>query len=159
MSKDSFKDIIDELKPEIKHLMGHTIVPAKAFSYKRDSKTNKIIENIPPKTHEFENYLREDLKKALKGVSLFPTKKEVFVVITYGINSEKEYSKHDLDNRAKTILDALEGAVYLNDSQVKVLWTYKKFLKKAQTSYCLISVKILTKNKAQKLVRITSQMQ
>lgn len=153
------ESIINELKPEIVHLMGHTIVPSKALSYKKNDRTGKIIEKISPKTHKFEESLRRDLKKELLGISLFPTKKEVFVAISYGINSKKEYNTYDLDNKAKTILDAFKKVVYLDDSQVKILWTHKEFLKNTQESYCLISVKILNKNKAKRLISATAQLQ
>jgi len=145
------RSTISKIKPEIVYLSGNVLVPSKALSYKLDSITKKPIEKIKPRTHKFENELKEDLKIELKGIKIFPTKNEVFVSILHGINSEKQYAKCDLDNRAKTILDALKNVVYFDDSQVKILWTEKEFLKNAQESFYRISVKILDKNIIKKI--------
>jgi len=145
------RDTINKIKPEIIYLSGNALIPPKAFSYKLDSATKKPIEKIKPRTHKFENELNKDLKKELTGIKIFPTKNEVFVSILHGINSEKQYLKCDLDNRAKTILDALKKVVYLDDSQVKILWTEKEFLKNAQENFYRISVKILDENIIRKI--------
>src|SRR3989338_5988397 len=133
---------IKALEPEIVHMAGNTLVPAKAVTYKK-AEDGKVTETIKPKTHEFENGLKEKMKHALKGVSLFPTKEHVFVSITHGLHSSNEYKNLDLDNRAKTILDALKGVVYDDDKQVRVLLTDKIFLENTPESYCRFSVKIL----------------
>lgn len=135
--------VLLRINPEINYLVGNIIVPAKALTYKIDEQTHEILETIKPRTHEFENRLKSDLQKELDGVKQFPTKKEVFVSIIHGMHAEKEYKTCDLDNRAKTILDAMKGPVYIDDSQVKLLWTEKKFLKGEEQSYYRISVKIL----------------
>jgi Holliday junction resolvase RusA-like endonuclease len=137
------RSVLLKINPEINYLVGNIIVPAKALTYKIDEKTHEILETIKPRTHEFENKLKIDLQKELSGVEQFPTKKEVLVSITHGMHAEKEYKSCDLDNRAKTILDAMKGPVYDDDSQVKLLWTEKKFLKGEEQSYYRISVKIL----------------
>ena len=140
-----------KIKPEIDYLVGDALVPAKALSYKIDKKTKKVREIVKARTHEFENKLKADLKKELSGVKHFPAKKEVFVSITHGIHAEKEYSSCDLDNRAKAILDAMKGPVYKDDSQVKLLWTEKKFLEHEEQSYYRISVKILDNSLCKKI--------
>lgn len=141
-----FNNFLKKLKPEIVYLKGDAIVPAKDLSWKVDPANNKIVEKVRPKTHEFENSLKEDIKNELKGVSKFPTKKEVIIVLSHGFHSQKEYQNCDLDNRAKTVLDALKGPVYIDDSQVSILITYKDFLKNSQESYYRFSVKILIGN-------------
>ena len=123
---------------------GNALVPAKALCYKKNEETGEIIERIKPRTHKFENGLKDDLKKELDGVGIFPTKKEVLVSIIHGVHNKKAYSEIDLDNRAKSVLDALKGVVYFDDSQVKILWTDKRFLQKEQESYFQIAIKILS---------------
>lgn len=141
--------LIKALEPEIVHMEGNALVPAKAVRYKEEY--DSVVERIKPRTHAFENDLKEKMREELKGVSLFPTKKYVFVSIIYGLNSSNEYKKLDLDNRAKTILDALKGVVYLDDAQVKVLLTDKIFLENKPESYYQFSIKILDK-KTEKLL-------
>tara|TARA_Y100000310_G_C20599158_1_gene772082 strand:- start:714 stop:1169 length:456 start_codon:yes stop_codon:yes gene_type:complete len=131
-----------KVKPEIIYLHGDALVPAKSLSYKKDPKTGET-KAVPAKTHKFENELKADLAKELKNIERFPTKEDVFVSIIYGFHSKKEFKRCDLDNRAKTILDALEGPVYDNDSQVRMLWTHKAYLDDKQESFYRISVKIL----------------
>lgn len=137
------KKFLDNLKPEFIYVSGATIVPAKALKYKTDPETQKIIEVMRPGTHKFENILKADLKEELKKVDFLPTGKEVFMVITHGFHTIDEYKKCDLDNRAKTILDALKGPVYQDDSQVKILWTCKELLKDSEESYYSFVIKIL----------------
>lgn len=141
---------IKALEPEIVHMEGNALVPAKAVCYKK-KENGDVVETVKPRTHEFENSLKEKMKKELEGVSLFPTKEYVFLSITYGLHSSNEYKKLDLDNRAKTILDALKGVVYEDDMQVKVLVTDKIFLENTPESYYRFSIKILDK-KTEKLL-------
>jgi len=148
---------IKALEPEIVHMEGNALVPAKAVCYKKDA-NGGITETIKPRTHEFENELKEKIKKELTGVSIFPTKEYVFLSITYGLNSSSEYKKLDLDNRAKTILDALKGVVYEDDMQVKVLLTDKLFLEHTSESYYKFSVKILDKKTESQLYKHLSRI-
>jgi hypothetical protein len=121
--------------------------------------SGKIVsEFVKPNTVKFENDLRESIGDYLKDDNLFPTDKEVFVSIVHGIHAEKEYGKCDLDNRAKCILDALKKVVYLDDSQVKILWTEKLFLKNEQESYFSICVKILDAASYKKLSMLTNNI-
>jgi|GEM_PF-2798153 len=139
-------EFIKDLKPEIVYLHGDAVVPAKDLSYKKDKKTGEIIEKVRPNTHRFEIKLKNDLNEQLKGVEEFPTNKEVLITLNCGFHSKTKYKGCDLDNTAKTILDALRGPVYDDDSQVKFLITYKDFLENSQESYFRFTVKILNKN-------------
>lgn len=142
-------------EPEIVYLRGDTLVPSKKTAYKVDKLTGNKVFVEKPNTHKFENELKEDLKKGLKNVNIFPTDKNVLVSIVHGINSGTEYKKCDLDNRAKCILDALKDVVYFDDSQVKMLWTHKAFIKNSQESFFRISIKILDE---EIIRRISSQI-
>lgn len=143
---------IKSLEPDVIYMEGDALVPAKAVCYKEDENGN-FTERIKPRTHEFENTLKNRLKKELANESLFPTKDYVFLSITYGLNSISEYKRLDLDNRAKTILDALKGVIYEDDMQVKVLLTDKIFLENQQENYYTFSVKILKKKTEKQLYK------
>jgi Holliday junction resolvase RusA-like endonuclease len=138
---------LKSLEPELTHLEGNVLVPAKALSYKMAS-DGSVAEVIKPRTHKFENDLKAKLKAQFQKqkVTTFPTKKPIFVSIRYGLHSKNEFEALDLDNRAKTILDALKGVVCEDDCQVKILLTDKVFLEKNSESYFLLSVKILNNN-------------
>jgi len=142
--------LIKALEPEIIHMEGNDLVPAKAVCYKK-LEDGTVEERVKPRTHNFENELKDKMRSELSGISMFPTDKYVFISITYGLNSSNEYKKLDLDNRAKTMLDALKGVVYNDDMQVKVLLTDKIFLENKPESYYQFSVKILDK-KTEKLL-------
>jgi hypothetical protein len=73
------------------------------------------------------------------------------VSITYGLHSSKDFEELDLDNRTKTILDALKDVVYLDDRQVKIVLADKIFLEHKMESYFVFSVKILNR-KSEKLM-------
>ena len=118
------------------------VVPSKTFSYKRDDETGEVIP-VPPKTHQFENVLKREIGNYFGSNSRFPTKKPVFVSIVHGLHSKRGFKDCDLDNRAKTILDALKGVIYDDDTQVHILWTQKLFLESEEESYYHIAVKLL----------------
>ena len=85
----------------------------------------------------------------------FPTKKPVFVSIVHGLHSERGFQDCDLDNRAKTILDALKGVIYDDDAQVHLLWTQKSFLKKEAESYYRVAIKMLGRGVSDKKIMRT----
>jgi len=151
--------LLKSLEPELTHLEGNVLVPAKALSYKT-AIDGSITEVIKPRTHQFENGLKAKLTEEFKKqkVTLFPTKHPLFVSIRYGLHAKKEFESLDLDNRAKTILDALKGVVYDDDRQVKILLTDKVFLEKSSESYVLFSVKFLTKRLEKLLERRMAQL-
>ena len=134
-----------KIVPEIVFSEGDTQVPSKSLQYKTDEK-GKIIEKIKPKTAKFEADLRKRLKGHVKNSKVFPIRDEVVLVITHGIHSEKKYKNLDLDNRAKTIGDALKESILEDDSQIKTLVCSKVFLRDVSKSYYSFSVKIYNKD-------------
>jgi len=130
-------------KPEIVYVRGG-FVPAKNLNYKIDKNDKKKVKVWElPRTRDFEKKLAVDLKKELRGVRIFPTRKEVVVLFTYGIHVKRRYESCDIDNTVKTVLDALKRVVYYDDKQVKVLFADKIFLQNEEASWFLIEVKLL----------------
>jgi len=135
-----------KVRPEIIYVHGDAVVPAKDLSYKKDDQTGEVVEKVRPNTHKFENDLKKDLEKELIDIKKFPTSNEVMVTLNCGFNSKSKYNNCDLDNTSKTILDALKGPIYADDSQVKILLTHKEYFENAQESYFRFTVKILNKS-------------
>jgi len=90
---------------------------------------------------DFKDVVSKQVEGALKGISQFPTKSEVFVFIIQYFAGEKEYLKRDVDNMAKTILDVLKDRLYFDDSQVKTLLAGKKMEKRVSQDFAYIAVK------------------
>ena len=120
----------------------NAVIPSKTSSYKRNPVTGEVV-LMTAKTHQFENNLRREISIDLMEVEKFPTKKEVFISVTHNLHSKRAHDSCDLDNRAKTVLDALKGVIYDDDNRVKILLTQKHFLKRDQVSSYHISVTIL----------------
>ena len=137
------ENLIAHLHPELIHVTGG-FVPSKNVNYKMDKDGNVLSFFDRPKALGFERALRAELKKALTVAAdqTFPTKEEVHVGITFALHSEKDYPQGDIDNKAKTILDALKGPVYIDDHQVKILYV-KKMKTTKEEDWCLFAVKIL----------------
>ena len=118
-------------------------VPPKTLSYYEDGETGQVVVKQKPRTHQFENTLKQEIAEELCDDKQFPTKKPVFVSIVHGLHSERGFQDCDLDNRAKTILDALKDVIYDDDTQVCMLWTQKQFLKRETESYYRVAIKVL----------------
>ena len=127
-------------------------VPPKTLAYRVDTETGQIILKQKPRTHQFENALKNRVAEELCDDKRFPTKKPVFVSIVHGLHSERGFQDCDLDNRAKTILDALKGVIYDDDTQVHILWTQKMFLKNETESYYRVAIKVLDSKVSDKQV-------
>lgn len=144
--------MLGHVSPDVFYVLNNVVVPAKAVTYKIDPATGHIIETVRPNTHKFENELKNNLRLRLKEENKFPTDQEVFVNIFYGVHSQIEYDAHDLDNRSKTILDALKSVIYNDDHQVSVLTANKEFLENFEKSSVKISVKKLDKDLKRRLM-------
>ena len=94
----------------------------------------------PKKTQDFEAYVREAAKQAMTREPL-ETPLAVYLYFRLPIphsyskkrttaclaGSEKPTKKPDLDNLAKSVLDALNGVIYLDDSQIVSLHMTKVY--------------------------------
>jgi Holliday junction resolvase RusA-like endonuclease len=134
--------MLKNFQPEIDFIKGGALVPSKELAYKTNS-DGQVVEKVKPLVKEFEKSLNQEFAKLLENGKAFPTEEKVFLFITHGLNSQKVYKNFDLDNKAKTICDALKKAVYIDDSQIDVLLCNKSFLKNTSESFFRITVKIL----------------
>lgn len=93
---------------------------------------NKAIMYTPDKTKQFENYVKlvaaqhapEELLTSALAVQLdffLQRPKSLPLKIMY------HTKKPDIDNLAKSVLDALEGIIYVNDAQVISLQVTKDY--------------------------------
>jgi len=113
------------------------IIPATQESFKGGSK-------IDPEARKEEKECVTIFKKAVSGYvardkpsDLFPSKGNLYVaIIQFFISDKKDYKRRDVDNMAKTVLDALnQGGLYKDDSQVRTLLVSK-----------IVNLKIISQN-------------
>lgn len=102
---------------------------------------------------DFKEAMRKELETNKPSAS-FPTDKQVFIsIIQFYTSTKHDYSKRDVDNMAKTMLDILEKNFYKSDSQVRTLLVSKRVdLKKVPIDLGYVFVKILEDNEDIKLV-------
>jgi len=118
-------------------MWGGKPVPTKQEKYKPligyqgvidDGETEKILDDLyirnPDKSivQEFESRLREFLKENVTDE--MPYKMPVEVILAFDIN-QKRLFEVDVDNLCKTVLDAMTGLVFEDDSQVVRLLALK----------------------------------
>jgi Holliday junction resolvase RusA-like endonuclease len=118
-------------------MWGGKPVPTKQEKYKpltgyqgvlNEGETEEIFEELyirnPDKNivHEFENRLREYLKE--NTTSEMPYKMPLEVILAFDINRKRLFEV-DVDNLCKTVLDAMKGIIFEDDSQVVRLLALK----------------------------------
>lgn len=139
------ENLIAHLGPEFVYAEG-TEVPSKNLNYKLERDSKDLLEPVrawyKQKVRSYEARLRSDIGKEVIGSTDFPTFQEVHIGITFGVHDQTRYKEIDIDNRTKTILDAMVGPIYEDDCQVKKLSVEKK-LTDTETDWCLFAVKIL----------------
>jgi len=102
--KDAFKDIKGEIDK---------------VKIKKEGIKEKVFKEI------LQDKIREMIKK--QGLEdQFPTQRPVCLLILQFFIVEKEYAQKDVDNIARSVLNAFEGVIYENDGQVKTLISEKK---------------------------------
>jgi len=91
------------------------VVPSKHLGYKQNEK-KRITEIFgTPSSRNFENCLKQALSEDKDPK--FPFKGKLFLAISLAM-SKKDYETKDVDNMIKTLLDAMKGIVYEDDSQI-----------------------------------------
>jgi Holliday junction resolvase RusA-like endonuclease len=117
----------------------HGPIPSSQPRYKNlPDKPIAILKPISNNVRQF----RKEMKDALTGFPIFnkPYKGDVLISLEVGL-TEQEYASRDIDNMMKTLLDALENIVYLDDKQVVVL----RILKKVEPHNCwFMGIKFLS---------------
>jgi Holliday junction resolvase RusA-like endonuclease len=102
---------------------------------------NFVSTYTPTKTRDYESVIKDVAQKAMGSNELLETPLTVAIYITVPIpqsyskkrteaclsGSEKPIKKPDIDNIAKCFLDAMNGAVYHDDSQVLTLHITKVY--------------------------------
>lgn len=94
----------------------------------------------PTETLNSEKLIKETFLKQYKNIT--PNKSGYGVIIKIFVKKPKKAkyfypAKFDIDNVAKTVLDALNGVIWIDDSQVIQLLVQKSF---AEKSYVEITV-------------------
>jgi len=90
---------------------------SKVNNYRRGKRSFYIPKNVQESINAF--------KTSLPPASPFSSAVKVTIRLFY-----KDSRRRDIDNPVKTILDALEGIAYNNDSQVVKLTVYKHLKQK-----------------------------
>ena len=102
---------------------------------------NFVSTYTPTKTRDYEDLIKDAARKAMGSNDLLETPVTVAIYITVPIpasyskkrteaclsGSERPIKKPDIDNIAKCFLDAMNGAVYHDDSQVLTLHITKVY--------------------------------
>ena len=86
----------------------------------------------PDKTKNFENYVKlVAAQHAPKELFAGPLDMELEFYLQRPKSLPKKIQRHtkkpDIDNLAKSVMDALEGIIYVNDAQVIALRIYKMY--------------------------------
>ena len=119
----------------------HVVIPTKRAGYKQDPVTKKVtISDLPKGTKEFEKYIRESF--SCEDKEEWPYSDRLLVSIWISIKNS-EYKCKDIDNIAKSIMDALKGIVYVDDKQIDTLHISKM---PSENNFLMIGIKKLKKN-------------
>lgn len=122
-----------------------SIVPATQEAYKTNSIDEKVKKTEREALSVFKKVFGKQLDDDLSENKNFPTDDEVFIFVVQYFYTEKEYTRRDVDNMAKTILDLLKGRFYKDDSQVKTLLVGKKIEKRVPKDFAYIAIKKISK--------------
>lgn len=120
------------------------IVPSTQEAYRQGEFDGTVRKTEKDSLSVFKNTVVADLDVQLKNNENFPSDGEVFVFIIQYFALDKEYSRRDVDNMAKTILDVLKNRFYRDDSQVKTLLVGKKLEKRVPQNFAYVAIKRLT---------------
>lgn len=122
------------------------IIPATQESFKGGDKINQYVRKEEKECVKIFKKAVSDYVAKDKPSDLFPSDGKLYVaIIQFFTSDKKDYQHRDVDNMAKTVLDALnQGGLYGDDSQVKTLLVSKIVdLKKVPQNLGFVYIKIL----------------
>lgn len=110
-------------------------IPGTAISKARPRTTkrgNRAIMYTPDKTKNYENYVKlVAAQYAPEELLVNPLDIELEFYLQRPKSLPKKIQHHvkkpDIDNLAKSVMDAMEGVIYVNDAQVIALRAYKLY--------------------------------
>jgi Holliday junction resolvase RusA-like endonuclease len=114
---DSKKTYTFHQNPFYDDLFGviNAAVPSKRIGYKRNPNGTIGEAVVPQGAKEFEKYIRESFPKSQNP--MWPRKGRLLIAMHISL-IPSEYKSKDIDNIAKSILDALKGLAFDDDVQV-----------------------------------------
>lgn len=80
----------------------------------------RVIRYMSAKGKKYKEDLREAIKQQVKELPLWKDKVEVKLWLYF-----KDKRRRDIDNYNKIILDSMEGLIYEDDKQIRLLQIYK----------------------------------
>ncbi len=98
--------------------------------WRKTTINGKTITYLTKKARDFRKKVREQINKQ----TINPSKEQVKIKI---IITFKDKRKRDIDNYAKTIIDAMKGLFFMDDNQIKELTLIKEQGKKPLTKIIL----------------------
>ena len=119
------------------------IIPSTQEAYHYGEFKEQVRKTEKESLVAFKNTVGSNLDNQLKDIEQFPNDGEIFVFILQYFASENEYSRRDVDNMAKTILDILKSRFYRDDSQVKTMLIGKKMEQRVPQNFAYVAVKKL----------------
>lgn len=131
------------------------VIPSTQEAFDADTYHGQVRKTEKEGLLKFKAELGEHLNVKLAGNENFPTDGEVFVFILQYFVGEKEYTRRDIDNMAKTILDVLKGRFYRDDSQVKTLLVGKKIDRRIAQNFAYIAIKKLGQDRDADALKIS----
>jgi len=120
------------------------IIPATQEAHHSDRFDGQVRKTEKEGLAVFKSTLSNTLDLQLAQNEQFPSDGELFVFIVQYFALDKEYSRRDVDNMAKTILDVLKNRFYNDDSQVKTLLVGKKLEKRVPQNFAYVAIKRLS---------------
>jgi len=132
------------------------VIPATQEAHHSDGFDEQVRKTEKEGLAVFKRILGSTLDSQLTQNEQFPSDGEVFVFIIQYFASDKEYSRRDVDNMAKTILDVLKNRFYMDDSQVKTLLVGKKLEKRVPQNFAYVAIKRLSASQDVDALKISS---
>lgn len=119
------------------------LIPATQEAFRNDGYSAATRKEEKSSLIQFKKTFSQNIDAELRSEDLFPTDDEVYVIIIQYFASQIEYSRRDIDNMAKTVLDVLQARLYRDDSQVRTLLVTKKVEPRVPQNFAYVAVKKL----------------